>query len=68
MRSDTLAVKAVRALTPAGINALKVGIDPSLTRRGCGFGVSVDCRDIKDAERILQKKHIAYGDILGSHR
>ena len=65
MRSSTTASKAVRALTGAGIRALKVSVDPALTRRGCGFGVSVSVSDLDDAVRILDRRRISYGDILG---
>ena len=65
MRTATTATKAVRALTSAGISALRVSIDPALTRRGCGFGVSVMCRNLAEAKRLLEKKHIPFGDVLG---
>lgn len=67
MRSSTLAKKAERALSGAGITCKTVNVDPSLTRRGCGYGVSLDCFDVQSAEKVLFTKNITHGEVLGRY-
>ena len=65
MRSATLAKKASRELAGHGIRCELVGIDPTLTGKGCGFGLSLDCSAADDALNILSKRKISHGDVLG---
>ncbi len=63
--SMTLAVKGRDALTARGIQAAVVGVDPSLTKRGCAYGIRFPCARRGAAERILRQRGIAWGTILG---
>lgn len=65
MRSNTAAQKAARILTAQKIPCSTVNIDPSITRRGCGYGIELSCRHLADARRMLERKHVEYGDIIG---
>jgi hypothetical protein len=65
MRSVTIAQKSVRILTAQGILCNTVNIDPSITKRGCGYGVALPCRLVTEAKRILERKHVEFGDIIG---
>lgn len=67
MRSVTLAKKAERALNLASIRASVISVDPALTRRGCGYGIALDCHALDSAERILDKKNITHGEVLGRY-
>lgn len=67
MKSNSAARTAERALRSVGISSTIVGIDPSITRRGCGFGLRMSCSDINTAVRTLDRKRITYGDIIGSY-
>ena len=67
MRSMTAAQKAERAISSKGIRCVTVNIDPSLTKRGCGYGVSLPCNKVSAAKKVLDAKRIIYGDVLGSH-
>ena len=62
--SRTLASKAVRTLGRAGIEAGTVTVDPSVTTRGCGFGVQLLCADADRAKTVLSEHGIATGDLL----
>ena len=65
MRSVTIAQKSVKILMSQGISCNTVNIDPSLTNRGCGYGVALPCRLVPEAKLILERKHIEFGDIIG---
>lgn len=45
LNSLTYAIKAQKELAGAGIDARVVKLDPSLSRRGCTYGVEFDCTD-----------------------
>ena len=62
--SRTLASKGVRTLVKAGIRAETVTVDPSVTARGCGFGIQIPCADADRAKTILSERGIGTGDLL----
>lgn len=68
MKSVTLAKKAERTLGSNGIRTEVVSIEPSLTKRGCGYGLNLSCRDTEKALELMRRKHITYGETLGSRR
>ena len=43
--SLTLAMKAKSALDEAGVYCKIVKLDPSMTRRGCAYGIEYDCEN-----------------------
>ena len=63
-RSQTAATKASRFIKRSGSKAGVVGVDPSVSSHGCGWGVSVDCSEIEDIKKKLNNKWIAYGEVL----
>ena len=65
MKSVTYAEKAKRAAHSAGLQGQIVSIDPSITKRGCAYGISLPCRDAADLIRLLDRKKIPYGEMLG---
>ncbi|MBR4961865.1 MAG: DUF3343 domain-containing protein [Clostridia bacterium] len=65
MRSQTYAAKGGRLLQKAGIPYKIVGIDPSLTRHGCAHGLQIPVLRCGEARVVLEKHHLAYGDVLG---
>ena len=67
LKTPTLAKKAERALTSAGIIATVVSVDPSITKHGCGYGLSVFCRDAQLAKALLDRRHISYGELIGGY-
>ena len=64
-RSVTAAERARFVLKSRGIFADLVDVDPHLTRRGCTHGLSIPSDAKEEAKRILSKKGIATGDIIG---
>lgn len=65
MRSQTYASKGGRLLQKAGIPYTIVNIDPSMTRHGCAHGLRIPAYRCVEAKAVLDKNHLAYGDILG---
>ena len=65
MKSMTFAEKAKRAASSIGIDTEIVGIDPSVTKRGCAYGLTLSCRETDRLIAALEKKHIQYGEVLG---
>lgn len=65
IRTPTLASKAERTLALSGIHSTVVNIDPSVTKRGCGYGVKLSCRDAERSLLILEKKHVPCGELIG---
>ena len=65
MKSMTFAEKAKRTASSIGIDTEIVSIDPSVTRRGCAYGLTLSCRETDRLISVLEKKHIQYGEILG---
>lgn len=65
MRSQTYAAKGERLLRRGGISCSIISIDPSLTRHGCAYGLRLSAVRCQDARNLLEKYHLAYGDVLG---
>lgn len=65
MKSATYAEKAKKAARFGGIGVQIVSIDPAVTKRGCAYGISLSCSDVQDMIRLLERKKIPYGEVLG---
>ena len=67
IRTPTLAKKAERVLSAAGIRVNIVSVDPAVTKHGCGYGISVYCREADRARELLDRRRISYGDMIGGY-
>ncbi|MBQ4067502.1 MAG: DUF3343 domain-containing protein [Clostridia bacterium] len=65
MKTVTAAHRAQRALAAGGIEAQVVSLDSTLTRHGCAYGISYPCKMGREAERIMARSRIGYGQIIG---
>ncbi len=65
MKSVTYAEKAKKAARSAGIVGQIVSIDPSITKRGCAYGISLPCADVAGMIALLERRKIPYGEVLG---
>ena len=65
MKNMTAAMKGKDALTRSGISCSVVNLEPSLTSGGCAYGISLPCPYINEAIKIIKRKNIPYGEILG---
>ncbi len=67
MKSPTAAKRAQRALSASGIKTQLVSIDPTLTRRGCAFGLSLACRESSRGTEVLDRRGITHGEVIGGY-
>jgi hypothetical protein len=65
MKSMTNALRAKGVLQSRGIIADVMHLDPSVTARGCAYGIAFACSDTNDLRRILDDKGIEYGEWIG---
>ncbi len=63
--SVTWAMKIKRLFDLHGISCEVVRLDPSETKRGCGYGVRFDCVHLAAAEALLHKNGIVYSQTIG---
>lgn len=68
MQTLTYAEKAKRAAQHNGIHGTVVNIDPSVTGRGCAYGISLDCGEAERFAALLKRKGIPYGEIVGGRK
>ncbi len=65
MKSVTYAEKARRTASTLGIAADIVSIDPSVTKRGCAYGLTLSCRETERLIAAMEKRGIPYGEVMG---
>lgn len=68
IQSMNYAIKAQKVLSARNIGVEIVKLDPTLTERGCAWGIQFDCRLVDEVKRTLDSKNIPYGEIIGSRR
>ena len=65
MKSQTYAERARRTAVFERIYVDVVSIDPSVTRRGCAYGIRLPCSEVEQMKSVMDKKNIPYGDVIG---
>ncbi|MBQ9718189.1 MAG: DUF3343 domain-containing protein [Clostridia bacterium] len=65
MKTRTAAEKARRTAAIERIEAEVVSVDPSVTRHGCSVGLRLNCADVEEVTRLLDRKGVVYGDVIG---
>jgi len=68
IQSMTYAVKAQKVLGFRRIESEVVKLDPSITERGCAWGIQFDCSMVDEVKRVLNNKGVPYGEIIGANR
>ena len=63
-RSQTIAAKAARYLKKTGRAVRVVSVDSSVTAKGCGWGISIECGSAEEIKEKLDVKGISYGEVL----
>ena len=64
MTSQTIAMKAKRLLEKNGIYVRIVRPSPSLTPKGCAFGLQINNKLLASAIKYLEQNDISYGEVL----
>lgn len=62
--SLTVAMKAHSALSEAGIGGKIVKLDPSMTKRGCAYGIEYACEDHKAVRSAFNAAKISVSSYL----
>lgn len=62
--SLTVAMKAQSALSDAGIGGRIVKLDPSMTRRGCAYGIEYPCEDHKAVRSAFNAAKISVSSYI----
>ncbi len=65
MKSMTNALRAKGVLQSRGIFSDVIHLDPSVTARGCAYGITFACDETDGIRRILDGKGIEYGEWIG---
>ena len=56
--SLNISIKAQKALSREGVYSKIVSLDPSMSRRGCAYGIEFYCTDEYNVKSILKKERI----------
>jgi len=62
--SLTLAMKAHSALAGAGLDGRIVKLDPSMTRRGCAYGIEYPCENHKAVRSAFNTAKISVSSYI----
>lgn len=65
MKTQTAAERARRIAVMEKIPVEVVSIDPYITRRGCSIGIRLPCSSVLSFQKMLDRKKIPYGDVIG---
>ena len=68
MKSMTSAIRAKNVLHGKGIAVEIQNLDPSVTAKGCAYGLSFNCIDKARIMRELDSKRITSGEWIGDTR
>ena len=63
MRSETYSRRAEKTLREKGIRAEITRLDGEYAKKGCGYGIRLDCRSKAAALGILNAAGIPYSDL-----
>lgn len=58
-------IKAEKVLSSAGYFCKIISLDPSLTRRGCAYGVEFSCSEENEIRKILRAARIDVTQFVG---
>lgn len=64
MASINICIKAQKALLSNGIGCRIVSLNPSLTRRGCAYGIEFTCSHERQVKQILRDAGVTFSQII----
>ena len=62
--SLSFAMKGQRLLGDQSIASSVVRLHPSRTKRGCAYGIELDCADVRKATDLLSGSGIRYSEVI----
>lgn len=66
MSSITFCMKAQRLLAESGKRSFIVKLDPSVSKRGCAYGIEFDCQEKQEIRAILSRSNIRVTQYIDS--
>lgn len=63
--SLTYAMKGQKELHDRAIWSQIVKIDTNLTKRGCAYGIQVECKNVNNVKNIFIRYNIPFSEIFG---
>lgn len=64
LKSMTYALKARKALSDFYIDSEIVKLEPSMTKKGCAYGVRFDRVNLTQAQEALKKWSVRYTELI----
>lgn len=58
--SVTYAQRASKALSEKSILHSIIELDPTVSRKGCSYGVEIPCYEYRNVNKILLRLHVRY--------
>lgn len=62
--SLNICIRAQKALANEGLYSKIVSVDPSITRRGCAYGIEFSCSDERQIRNILRRAGVSISQII----
>jgi len=63
--SLTYAMKGQQELNNRSIWSQIVKIDSKMTKKGCAYGIQIECSNLNNVKNLFNKNNIPYSEILG---
>ena len=64
LKSMTHAIKAKKALEEYFIDSEIVKLDPTMTKKGCAYGVKFNCVNLDSANNAFKRFSIRYTELI----
>ncbi len=62
--SVTHAIRGEKALSANNIKCRIAKLQPNKTKKGCAYGLEINCKQLSDALHALEKYSIPYSEIV----
>ena len=64
LKSMTHAIKAKKALNDYFVSAEIIKLEPSMTKKGCAYGVEFNCYNLVQVQEILRMRGVRYTELI----
>ena len=58
------AIRSEKHLASKGIQVRIIKLQPTDTKKGCAYGLEVNCKDLKEVQKLLDNAAIPYSEVL----
>ena len=64
LKSMTYAIKTKRVLEDSYIDSEIIKLEPSMTKKGCSYGVKFNCVNLDSATNAIRRYSIKYSELI----